>query len=509
MGLYKRKTTRQDWHPENMIQAINQVIYHQKSIQETARRYGISRTTLSRRIQQYRFNPDIILASQKGLGSYQPFFTPTQEKELKNHLIEVQGQLRGLGSKQTRVLACLAAQENNIETPWTDSIAGKEWLRGFRARHPDLALRKPESVSIYRARGFNKVVVNKFYDLLEQQQNMNIIIGVGDSVQYPPDRIFNIDETCQSVDPKTQVKILCLKGQRRTGQLTTSDRNKAITVTVCVSASGHLVPPLFIFGRKKMHNKLIANTMEGSWGTVTDKGWMTAASFLQWFKWFIEYTVPTIQRPVLLILDGHASHTKNIEVSRLAAASHVTILCLPPHTTHRLQPLDVSIMKPLSDAYGEISTNMTRSGKRLIEEDIAGMMSMAMEAAATPKNIRAGFRATGICPFNRNVFTRADFAPAYLSERANPATQDQDQDHYQDHYQDQNQEQDQEEEQVSAENQLEKSMKSSRRPMFWSGRPTYHLDDSDEESDRDKDKNEKANSCQKKPALKRMMILII
>lgn len=137
-------------------------------------------------------------------------------------------------------------------------------------------LRKPKSVSIYRARGFNKVVVDEFFDLLEQQRNMNKIIGVGDDVQFSPHRIYNIDEISQTVDPKTSIKILCVKGQRRSGQLTTNERSKSITVAMAVSASGELLPPMFIFGRKKMQDKLIAGIMSGSWSAVSDRGWMTS-----------------------------------------------------------------------------------------------------------------------------------------------------------------------------------------------------------------------------------------
>lgn len=42
--------------------------------------------------------------------------------------------------------------------------------------------------------------------------------------------------------------------------------------------------------------------------------------------------------------------------------------------------------------------------------------------AVTPSNIQAGFRNTGIFPFNRNLFTEVDFAPSYVTDRPNPNT---------------------------------------------------------------------------------------
>ncbi|KAJ8941382.1 hypothetical protein NQ318_003635 [Aromia moschata] len=41
---------------------------------------------------------------------------------------------------------------------------------------------------------------------------------------------------------------------------------------------------------------------------------------------------------------GTLSHTKNLDVILKARENFVTLLCLPPHITHKLQPLDVGVM---------------------------------------------------------------------------------------------------------------------------------------------------------------------
>ena len=61
-----------------------------------------------------------------------------------------------------------------------------------------------------------------------------------------------------------------------------------------------------------------------------------------------------------LMYFGHAMHTKNIELIDLARENNVHIICLPPHCTHRLQPLDVAFMKPLSSYYDEAVRNWLR-----------------------------------------------------------------------------------------------------------------------------------------------------
>ena len=62
-------------------------------------------------------------------------------------------------------------------------------------------------------------------------------------------------------------------------------------------------------------------------------------------KHLIQHTAASKDNPVLLLLDGHATHVKNLAVIDLARQNGV-IMCFPPHCTHRLQPLDVSFMGP-------------------------------------------------------------------------------------------------------------------------------------------------------------------
>jgi len=53
-------------------------------------------------------------------------------------------------------------------------------------------------------------------------------------------------------------------------------------------------------------------------------------------KHFLNYTNPG--RPLLLLLDGHSSHFE-LGTIELAKEKDAVIFCLPPHTTHRSQPL--------------------------------------------------------------------------------------------------------------------------------------------------------------------------
>ena len=67
----------------------------------------------------------------------------------------------------------------------------------------------------------------------------------------------------------------------------------------------------------------------------------SGALFGHWIK---KLFIPSIPRacPVLLLIDSHSSHN-DPGIIRMAAEDGIIVLALPPHLTHYLQPLDLSI----------------------------------------------------------------------------------------------------------------------------------------------------------------------
>ena len=63
----------------------------------------------------------------------------------------------------------------------------------------------------------------------------------------------------------------------------------------------------------------------------------------------------------LLLLDGHSSHTKNLDAINLARENGTIMMCFPAHTTHRLQPLDVAFLKPGKAVYNSVVEQYQRT----------------------------------------------------------------------------------------------------------------------------------------------------
>ena len=75
--------------------------------------------------------------------------------------------------------------------------------------------------------------------------------------------------------------------------------------------------------------------------------------FCQWLSHFIDFAQPSKAKKVLLILDDHKSHTHNIKALERASECGVVMLSLPPHTSHRMRPLNLTFFKPLKTLYND------------------------------------------------------------------------------------------------------------------------------------------------------------
>ena len=121
-----------------------------------------------------------------------------------------------------------------------------------------------------------------------------------------PMQIYNADETGISVVRKPG-KVISELGRKHVYCVTSREKGRTHTIMCCVSASGVALPPLIIYPRKKrVPENITKNAVPGAIFSNSKNGWMTTEIFYDWFQFFIHSIPPT--RPVLLIMDGHASH---------------------------------------------------------------------------------------------------------------------------------------------------------------------------------------------------------
>ena len=141
--------------------------------------------------------------------------------------------------------------------------------------------------------------------------------------------------------------------------------------------------------------------------------------FSEWLEYFIKFVKPTPESKVLLLLDGHKSHTPTFEALQRASECGVLMISLPPHTSHRLQPHNLCLFKPLKTYYYQELEKWLRNhpGRAVSQNQISQLFGCAYGKAAAFIITFNSFRKAGIYPLNRDVFDETGFLLAEVSDR--------------------------------------------------------------------------------------------
>ena len=95
---------------------------------------------------------------------------------------------------------------------------------------------------------------------------------------------------------------------------------------------------------KRMVDQLMQGAPPQSVGLASASGWTDAGLFLKWMEHFVLYMNTSTQNCHLIVLDGHHSH-KTMDAVNYARAHGIELVTLPPHCTHKMQPLDRCFFK--------------------------------------------------------------------------------------------------------------------------------------------------------------------
>jgi len=147
-----------------------------------------------------------------------------------------------------------------------------------------------------------------------------------------------------------------VKSDEKAAFLRQPGSRETVTVIEAVGIFAQDIPPMVIMKGEKHLYGWYHGEMPGHWTTaVSPNGWTDAYLGLQWLvRNFEPHTRPEdLSEYRLLIFDGHDSHI-TWEFIEFAEAHRIKCLCLPPHSTHLLQPLDVGIFSPYSTAYSKV-----------------------------------------------------------------------------------------------------------------------------------------------------------
>jgi hypothetical protein len=139
----------------------------------------------------------------------------------------------------------------------------------------------------------------------------------------------------------------------------------------------------------------------------SEKGWSNDAYGLAWLnKVFDPHTRSKAKRSRrLLIVDGHSSHV-NMDFLDRCDRLKILVLILPPHSTHKLQPLDCGNFLPLATYYSQgITAVLTNSEGEtsMTKRMFFGIFKSAFVKAFSEENIRSAWLKTGLWPYNPDL----------------------------------------------------------------------------------------------------------
>src|SRR5438270_6340002 len=98
----------------------------------------------------------------------------------------------------------------------------------------------------------------------------------------------------------------------------------------------------------------------------------------------------------MLIYDGFKAHL-DYEVIDFLLSHHIIAFCLPAHSSHRIQPLDVSVFSSLSPVY----KNQISKRKHVVKKKIFSfLLAVAQLKGCTAQNASTGFRKYSLIPYN-------------------------------------------------------------------------------------------------------------
>ena len=146
------------------------------------------------------------------------------------------------------------------------------------------------------------------------------------------------------------------------------------------------------------------HSSEEAYFAASQKGWTNEDLGLSWLEKIFEPATRSKAgySKCLLIVDGHSSHV-NMKFIDYCDTCAIILIVLLPHSTHRLQLLDVAVFSPLATAYSNQIDALIQSSSgfnRATKRAFWSLFRSAWKLALIAPNIHAGFFATSIWPFN-------------------------------------------------------------------------------------------------------------
>ena len=314
--------------------------------------------------------------------------TDSEESAIVKYILQLDSQ--GLPPRYTNV----EDMANKLLSERGTRRVGVRWAKNFVQRQPELTTRFQRRYDYQRAKCEDPTIIRGWFTLLE---NTIAKYGIVES------DIYNFDETGFLMGFITTGMVVTSSDRVGKAKAVQPGNREWVTVIQAVNSQGWAVPPYIIIkGQKHLTTWYEDARLPADWRINTSSnGWTTNEIGTDWIEHFHKLTKDQTKGVYrLLILDGHSSH-HSTQFELYCQENNIITLCMPAHSSHILQPLDISCFGPLKKAYGrQIEDLMKASITHITKEDFLPAFYTAFHDSMTKENIQGGFRGAGIIPFD-------------------------------------------------------------------------------------------------------------
>lgn len=379
---------------------------NRRSLREIANEFHVHPSTLSNRINHGLRPPSSAHTHRQAL-------TPGEEEALIEYIHRHTVIGHPISPAHTHDIANRIRQnrsDENDDLPVEFSSIGKNWLDGFKRRHPSVHSAFSRRIEASRYSAVSREQLEPWFDQVKELM---------DKHHYTPDRIWNMDETGFALGSSQSKRVLVIVdrssslGKRKGGSTKPVQiepgRQEWSTLVECCSAGGKILPPLVVLkgdGIMQPYWMPVGVNVDGWHWSTSHTGWSNDTLGYLWLKDVFEpHTCqkdPSLRR--LLIADGAGSHCKAKTIGFCLKHS-IDLLILPSHTSHVTQPLDVGVFSSLKAAMAkQVDQAALDEAHTITKSEFTTALAKSRVEAMTERHIRTGWRASGLFPFNPEDF---------------------------------------------------------------------------------------------------------
>lgn len=287
---------------------------------------------------------------------------------------------------------CVAS---SIKTPW-DSLKGPglNFVRNFEKRwHHLLTKRKTVTLTTARVKSLTRDTLSSFFNMVK-------LVYDEHGFHQSPALLYNLDETGLNTD-QSGSKSYFRRGVKDANIISPTCGKTIYSILVCGNADGsHLLPSLVVYKSKYLHSTWCLGGPSGAMYSNSLSGWMESDQFYNWMLRFVKHKKDHHgNNYIVLFMDGHSSHL-TFRVATLCLQNHIILICLPPNSTHALQPLDVGFFSPIKSTWKCILQKWYRESRLAkVEKSTFPTLLSLLWGEIKASNLVGGFRGTGLFPW--------------------------------------------------------------------------------------------------------------